>query len=89
MTQRRNASVQHHCCQVIEDPSSHLPQLGKRSLYPTLSTKSEKGSTRNYTNFLQYADGKNDLFDISNILKVEYNKTLKIYNILKKHKLIS
>jgi aminopeptidase-like protein len=65
------------------------PQMGKRSLYPTLSRKSEKGNTRHYMNFLQYADGKNDLYDISNILKIKYNKTLKIYNILKKHQLIN
>ena len=64
------------------------PQMGKRFLYPTLSTKNAKGNTRHYTNFLQYADGKNDLYDISNILKIKYNKTLRIYNILKKHQLI-
>ena len=65
------------------------PQMGKRGLYPMLSTKNNKKITKHYMNFLQYADGKNDLYDISNILKIKYNKTLKIYNILKKHKLIN
>ena len=43
------------------------PQLGKRSLYPTLSQKNGYGNVRNITNFIAYADGKNDLIDISNI----------------------
>jgi len=44
------------------------PQLGKRGLYPTLSTKSSAkiGSMRN---FIAYADGKNDLIDISKKIK--------------------
>ena len=57
------------------------PQLGKRSLYPTLSTKSEKGSTRNYTNFLQYADGKNDLYDISLVFNLRMYKYIYINNL--------
>ena len=44
------------------------PQLGKRGLYPTISTKSsaKMGSMRN---FIAYADGKNDLIDISEKIK--------------------
>jgi len=33
------------------------PQLGKRGLYPTISTKSSGGQVRNMMNFLAYADG--------------------------------
>lgn len=43
------------------------PNLGKRALYPTLSYKSGYGSVRKITNFIAYADGRNDLIDISNI----------------------
>ena len=65
------------------------PQMGKRSLYVTLSTKSNKKSARHYINFLQYADGKNDLKKISELIKISYKKTFKIYNILTKYKLIT
>ena len=34
------------------------PQMGKRGMYPTLSTKKENSITRSYMNFLQYSDGK-------------------------------
>ena len=65
------------------------PQMGKRSLRPTLSTKSIKKNTMHYMNFLQYADGKNDLKKISKLIKISYKKTFKIYNILTKYKLIT
>ncbi len=65
------------------------PQLGKRSLYPTHPTKREIKERRQITNFLQYADGKNDLNDISNILKINYNMVFKIYQKLKKNNLIN
>ena len=46
------------------------PQLGKRGLYPTLSTKNSAGVMRNMRNFMVYADGSNDLIDISNRIGV-------------------
>jgi aminopeptidase-like protein len=42
------------------------PQLGKRGLYPTISAKSSAKEAKNMMNFIAYADGKNDLIDISN-----------------------
>ena len=48
-----------------------------------------KKSTKDYMNFLQYADGKNDLKKISELIKLSYKETFKIYNILTKHKLIT
>ena len=65
------------------------PQLGKRGLYPTISQKGSYDAVMAMTNFIAYADGKNDLFDISNIIgvppyelipvieKLEYNQLLK------------
>ena len=44
------------------------PQLGKRELYPTVSTKQTKARVRDMMNFIAYADGSNDLVDISNIV---------------------
>lgn len=46
------------------------PQLGKRGLYPTLSTKNSGDSVRTMMNLLTYADGSNDLIDISNVIGV-------------------
>ena len=39
--------------------------------------------------FLQYADGKNNLLEISKIIKLNYKNAYKIYNILKQKKLLS
>ena len=41
------------------------PNMGKRKLYPTLSTTKQNKNTRNYMDFLQYADGRNTLKIIS------------------------
>lgn len=41
------------------------PQLGKRGLYPTLSTKNSGLQVRNMMNLLAYADGTNDLIGIA------------------------
>ncbi|EJF06908.1 hypothetical protein ThvES_00010020 [Thiovulum sp. ES] len=46
------------------------PRLGKRGLYPTISGHKIDGS-RVLRNFLTYCDGKNDLIDISNLIKVD------------------
>ena len=43
------------------------PQLGKRGLYPTVSQKGSSGAVRVMSNFIAYADGMNDLIDISNM----------------------
>ena len=64
------------------------PQMGKRGLYPTLSTKNQKKLTRNYMNFLQYADGTNSLQSISSLIMVDYKKVKKIYNTLLNNDLI-
>lgn len=64
------------CLRLIEKNAKYQikvlgePQLGKRGLYPTLSTKSSSEEVRNMLNFISYADGKNDLIDISNKIQV-------------------
>ena len=65
------------------------PQMGKRDLYPTLSTKNENKLIRSYMNFLQYADGTNSLEKISNLIKLELNSVKKINSILFKNNLIN
>ncbi len=64
------------------------PQMGKRGLYPTLSTKNENKLTRSYMDFLQYSDGTNSLERISNLIKLELNSVKKINSILLKNNLV-
>jgi aminopeptidase-like protein len=63
------------------------PQMGKRGLYPTISIK-KNNSSKNYMNFLQYADGNNSLEKISKIIKLKLDTTKKIFFRLKKKKLV-
>ena len=46
------------------------PQLGKRGLFPDLSRKGMYDVLATLRNFIAYADGKNDLIDISEIIGV-------------------
>jgi aminopeptidase-like protein len=46
------------------------PQLGIRGLYPTIATKESHRQVIDMLNFIAYADGTNDLIDISNIIQV-------------------
>ena len=46
------------------------PQLGKRGLYPTISQKGSYDEITAMMDFIAYADGKNDLFDIAEIINV-------------------
>ena len=64
------------------------PQLGKRGLYPTVSKKGSYESIYAMTNFLTYADGKNDLIDISNIINVPVEQLIEIVDKLKQNGLI-
>ncbi len=65
------------------------PNLGKRNLYPLTNSKPDKKKqVFTYLNFLTYADGNNDLIDISYILKTSFNETLEIANLMLKNKLI-
>jgi aminopeptidase-like protein len=45
------------------------PQLGKRGLYPDLSTKESNSLVETMMDFIAYADGTNDLLDISCIIQ--------------------
>ncbi len=73
-------------------PKSNIlcePHMGKRGLYPTLSTKSEKTMTKYFMDFLQYSDGKSSLSKISKLIKANLSVTKKIYRKLLKHNLIT
>ena len=67
------------------------PNLGKRGLYNLISSKEKnlnfKG--RKLLDFLQYADGTNDIKQISRYIKLSLTRTKKIYKILKKNRLLN
>ncbi len=65
------------------------PQMGKRGLYPTLSTIRTKRDYMHYMNFLQYADGTNSLVNISKLIKCDLKFVKKINNLLFKEGLIT
>lgn len=65
------------------------PQLGKRGLYPTISQKGSYNAVAAMTNFIAYADGRNDLFDIAQIIDVAPYELIEIKEKLKDNKLIS
>lgn len=65
------------------------PQLGKRGLYPTISQKGSYNAVAAMTNFIAYADGRNDLFDIAQIIGVAPYDLIEIKEKLKDNKLIS
>jgi len=54
------------------------PQLDKRGLYPTISYKGSADEAKPMKDFMAYADGKNDLIDISNIIGVPVSRLVPI-----------
>lgn len=65
------------------------PQLGKRGLYPSVSFKGSADLTRNMTNFIAYANGKQDLISISDKIGTPIEMLIPIVNTLIEHKLIT
>ena len=65
------------------------PQMGKKGLYPLLSTKTKSKLIISYMDFLQYSDGSNSLKKISNLINVSYVASKKINSTLLKNNLIS
>jgi aminopeptidase-like protein len=86
--------VLRHCIEVLEANYKYAvrclgePQLGKRGLYPTISTKTSSKEVKSMMNFLAYCDGTNDLMDISNIINVPVWNLYEMIEKLKKAKLI-
>ena len=82
------------CIEVIEANRHYKikcfgePQLGKRGLYPTLSTKESGELVRDMMNVIAYLDGENDIIDISEITGVNPLKVISIINTLNDNDLI-
>lgn len=64
------------------------PQLGKRGLYPTTSQKGTYDAVKAMIDFIAYADGSNDLIDISNIIGVPVQDLLIVVEKLKQEGLL-
>ena len=54
------------------------PQLGKRGLYPTVSTKTSGKQVRSMMNLISYCDGQNSLLKIAEFLDEPFWKLLQI-----------
>lgn len=82
------------CIQTLEYNKKYViqclcePQLGKRGLYPTVSQKGSHDEVTSMMDFIAYADGENDLIDISNRINVSVKELLPIVLKLEKAGLI-
>lgn len=82
------------CIELLENNARYRvtclcePQLGRRGLYPTISTKDSALQVRTMMNLLAYADGHNDLIDISNIIGVPASELYPLIDKLKAAKLL-
>ncbi len=65
------------------------PQLGKRGLYPTLSTTQNKNQVRHMMDLLAYADGTQDLIGIAETIGVNAASLLPITAQLLEHRLLT
>lgn len=64
------------------------PQLGKRGLYPTLSTRESGIQVRNMMNLLAYADGRHTLLDIAEFIHVPMWELVPLAQKLVEHNLL-
>lgn len=64
------------------------PQLGKRGLYPTLSTKESGEQVRAMMNLISYCDGRHDLLEIAELIGEPMGKLVDILKPLIAHGLI-
>lgn len=64
------------------------PQLGRRGLYPTVSQKGNYDIVKAMTDFIAYADGKNDLIDISDMINQPVDTLILVAEKLMKEDLV-
>lgn len=64
------------------------PQLGKRGLYPDLSRKGQYNQVATLRNFIGYADGRNDVIDISEIIGVPVSEIIPVIDKLMENELL-
>ena len=64
------------------------PQLGKKGIYPTLSTKESGKQVKTMMNLISYCDGTLNLLEIADLIEEPFWELLPIIDKLKKHGLI-
>jgi len=64
------------------------PQLGKRGLYPNISTKESGNIIRNMMNFISYCDGSNSILEIAEICEIDFEESFDYYMKMKKNGLM-
>ena len=64
------------------------PQLGKRGLYPDVSRKGSYDEIMTQRDVISYADGRNDILDMSNRFNVPPSEIIKIIGRLREADLI-
>ena len=64
------------------------PKLQKKKLYESLSTGSSTADSSKILDFLQYADGKNNIEEISRYIKCSLSSTYDVYKLLLINKLL-
>ena len=65
------------------------PQMGKRGLYPTISTKNSNDEVTLMMNLISLCDGNNSLLDIAERLNVAIWDLYDVVSKLKKQNLIN
>jgi len=65
------------------------PQLGKRGLYPEISTKESTDAVRSMMDLLAYSDGTKDLVEIAEAINVPVWELYEIVEVLVKHGLLA
>jgi aminopeptidase-like protein len=64
------------------------PQLGKRGLYPNISTKESGKIVKNMMNFISYCDGSNSILEISEICGIDFEESFGYYTKMKENGLM-
>jgi aminopeptidase-like protein len=83
------------CIEILENNEIYKvsvlgePQLGKRGLYPNVSTKSSEKFVRNMMNFIAYADGFCDLIDIADKIDIYCGDLIPMAEKLQKENLLN
>ena len=81
-----NTLENNHCYRML---CKGEPQLGKRGLYPTISQKGSYDAVIALCDFIAYADGRNDLIGISDIIGIPTTELIDIKNKLLANNLIA
>ena len=86
--------VMTECINLLENNGKYCmsvlcePQLGKRGLYPDISKKGSYDVVQVLRDFIAYADGRNDLIGLSDIIGVPVSELIPVKDKLLENDLI-